>query len=158
MASLTPSFAKAVAHRGQPSFTIIKVVQIHKKIGNIEVKNITKLSKTRVHTKSVKKQIHQATNMHNNLTGIASYYGPGFNGKKTSSGEIFNQNAMTAAHRTLPMHSKVKVTNLKNNKSVIVRINDRGPWIHNRIMDLSKGAAKVLNIDGIQRVSISMAN
>ena len=158
MASLSPSFAKAVDHRGQPTFTIIKVVQIHKKTGNIAVKNITKLSKTHSNKKPVKKQLHTGANSHNNLSGIASYYGPGFNGKKTASGELFNQNAMTAAHRTLPMHSKVKVTNLKNNKSVIVRINDRGPWIHNRIMDLSRGAAKALNIDGIQKVSISMAD
>lgn len=76
--------------------------------------------------------------------GIASYYGPGFHGKKTASGEIFNQNALTAAHKTLPLGSYVTVTNLNNCKSVRVKINDRGPYIKGRIIDLSAGAATVL--------------
>lgn len=73
--------------------------------------------------------------------GIASWYGPGFHGKKTSNGEIYNQNALTAAHKTLPMNTILKVTNLNNNRQVTVRVNDRGPFAHNRIIDLSKGAA-----------------
>lgn len=74
-------------------------------------------------------------------TGIASWYGPGFHGKKTSNGETFNTNAMTAAHKTLPMNTMVKVDNLENGKSVIVRINDRGPFVAGRIIDLSNKAA-----------------
>lgn len=73
--------------------------------------------------------------------GIASWYGPGFHGKKTSNGETYNQNGLTAAHKTLPMNTILKVTNLNNNRQVTVRVNDRGPFAHNRIIDLSKGAA-----------------
>lgn len=79
-------------------------------------------------------------------TGIASWYGPGFHGKRTANGEIYNQNAMTAAHKTLPLSTVVKVTNLENKKSIIVRINDRGPYYGNRILDLSKKAAEMLGV------------
>lgn len=80
--------------------------------------------------------------------GTASWYGPGFNGKPTASGEKFNQSAMTAAHKTYPFGTVVRVTNLSNGRSVQVRINDRGPFVKNRIIDLSQGAAK--KIDMIQ--------
>lgn len=88
--------------------------------------------------------------------GIASWYGPGFHGRKTASGERFDQNMLTAAHPTLPIPSYVRVTNLKNSKSVIVRINDRGPFHNNRIIDLSKAAAKKLGFihAGTARVKI----
>jgi rare lipoprotein A len=76
-----------------------------------------------------------------NQCGGASWYGPGFNGKKTASGERFNQNAMTAAHRTLPLGTVIKVTDQRTGKSVKVTINDRGPFSGGRIIDLSKGAA-----------------
>lgn len=76
------------------------------------------------------------------VKGVASYYGPGFHGNKTANGERFNMHDMTAAHKTLPFNTKVKVINLDNGKSVIVRINDRGPFKKGRIIDLSKGAAK----------------
>src|SRR3954462_10887891 len=69
--------------------------------------------------------------------GEASWYGPGFHGKYTASGEIFNQNDLTAAHPTLPMPSLVRVTNLATGRSLIVRVNDRGPFKSNRIIDLS---------------------
>ena len=77
-------------------------------------------------------------------TGKASWYGPGFHGKKTSSGERFDMNTLSAAHRTLPIPSYARVTNLSNGKSIVVRINDRGPFHGNRVMDLSKAAAKEL--------------
>ncbi len=77
-------------------------------------------------------------------TGRASWYGAQFHGKRTSSGEKFDMNALTAAHRTLPIPSYVRVTNLSNGRSVIVRVNDRGPFHGSRIMDLSKGAAQKL--------------
>ncbi|MDC3172881.1 septal ring lytic transglycosylase RlpA family protein, partial [Alphaproteobacteria bacterium] len=67
-----------------------------------------------------------------NNTGIASWYGPKFHGKLTANGEIYNQYALTAAHKTLPLPSAVKVTNLQNNKSIILRINDRGPFVNDR--------------------------
>ncbi|TDR32975.1 septal ring lytic transglycosylase RlpA family protein [Hydromonas duriensis] len=75
-------------------------------------------------------------------TGVASYYGPGFHGRRTANGETFNMNAMTAAHRTLPFGTKLKVTNLNNGQSTIVRVNDRGPYVGGRIIDLSVAAAK----------------
>ncbi len=81
-------------------------------------------------------------------TGYASYYGDEFNGRKTANGEIFRQSNLTAAHKKLAFGTKVKVTNLSNNKSVTVRINDRGPFVAGRIIDLSKSAAKKIDMVG----------
>jgi rare lipoprotein A len=81
-----------------------------------------------------------------NQCGRASWYGPGFNGKQAASGEKFNQNAMTAAHKTLPFGTVVKVVDQNTGKSVQVRINDRGPYHGGRIIDLSKAAALKLGI------------
>lgn len=78
--------------------------------------------------------------------GVASWYGRQFHGRKTASGERYNMNAMTAAHRTLPFGSIVKVTDAVSGKSVFVKITDRGPYHGNRIIDLSRGAAKKLGI------------
>ena len=80
-------------------------------------------------------------------TGIASWYGPGFNGKRTANGEVYDQNALTAAHRTLPMPSIVQVTNLENGRAIKVRINDRGPFARSRIIDLSQRAAQLLDFE-----------
>lgn len=89
-------------------------------------------------------------------TGKASYYGAQHHGNKTASGERFDQNALTAAHRTLPFGSRVLVTNLRNDKTVVVRINDRGPFARGRIIDLSKRAAEQLDMlrDGVVPVSV----
>jgi rare lipoprotein A len=78
-------------------------------------------------------------------TGIASWYGPGFHGKRTANGEIYDQMELTAAHRTLPMPSMVRVTNLENGRSLVVRVNDRGPFKNGRIIDLSYRAAQLLD-------------
>lgn len=80
-------------------------------------------------------------------TGRASWYGPGFHGRRTANGEIFNQNAMTAAHRTLPFGTRIRVTNLRNNRQVTVRVNDRGPFTGGRILDLSAGAARAIGLE-----------
>jgi len=80
--------------------------------------------------------------------GIASWYGKGFHGKPTASGEIYNMYDMTAAHKTLPLGTEVMVTNLENNRSVKVMINDRGPFAKNRIIDLSYAAAKAIGMVG----------
>ncbi len=80
--------------------------------------------------------------------GTASWYGPGFHGKKTSNGETYNQKGYTAAHKNLPLPSYLKVTNLENGRRVIVRVNDRGPFHGSRIIDLSEGSAKALNMTG----------
>ena len=86
--------------------------------------------------------------------GTASWYGPGFHGKKTASGNRFNQHALTAAHRHWPLGTRARVTNLKNGKAVTVTINDRGPYHGGRVIDLSRAAAQRLAMDGTARVSI----
>jgi rare lipoprotein A len=91
--------------------------------------------------------------------GTASWYGPGFHGRKTARGERFDQNKLTAAHRSLPLDTVVKVTNLDNGKAVKVAINDRGPYVGNRVIDLSRAAATKLDMtdDGTARVRIEVA-
>ncbi len=86
--------------------------------------------------------------------GDGSWYGPGFHGKRTASGEKFNENDITAAHPTLPMPSLVRVTNLSNEKSVIVRVNDRGPFHSNRIIDLSKKSAEMIDLKSTKPVRV----
>lgn len=81
-------------------------------------------------------------------TGIASWYGPDFHGKLTANGEVFDQNAVSAAHKTLPMPSVVRVTNLDNGRSLVVRVNDRGPFVNGRVIDLSRRASQLLGFEG----------
>lgn len=90
--------------------------------------------------------------------GIASWYGPGFHGKLTANGERYNQKAMTAAHKTLPLPTLVKVENLENGKSVVVRVNDRGPYSKGRIIDLTETAARRLDMldKGTAKVRVSV--
>jgi rare lipoprotein A len=78
--------------------------------------------------------------------GMASWYGPGFHGRRTASGETFNSSSLTAAHRYLPFGTRVRVTNLRNGRSVVVRINDRGPFSGGRVIDLSRGAAAIIGV------------
>jgi rare lipoprotein A len=87
----------------------------------------------------------------------ASWYGPGLDGHPTSSGEVYHQQALTAASRTLPIGAHAKVTNLKTGKSVVVRINDHGPFVHGRGIDLSRAAAKKIGIDhhGVAKVAVT---
>jgi rare lipoprotein A len=96
-----------------------------------------------------KKSVHKEV-------GEASWYGPGFQGQETANGETFDQKEMTAAHPTLPMGTKAKVTNLENGKQVNVRINDRGPYAEERVIDLSRAAAKKIDMeaDGTTQVKI----
>lgn len=88
--------------------------------------------------------------------GIASWYGPRFHGRRTANGEIYNQNEFTAAHRTLPFNTLVRVENVSNGKSVVVRINDRGPYIGDRIIDLSKKAAQQLDMVSIGTTEVNL--
>ncbi len=92
------------------------------------------------------------------LEGVVSYYAHDFHGKQTSNGETFDMHALTAAHRTFPFGTKVRVTSLENNKTVIVRVNDRGPFKEGRIMDLSMGAAKEIDLilNGTARVRLEV--
>ena len=92
------------------------------------------------------------------VVGIASYYAAKFHGKRTASGEKFSQKVLTAAHLTLPFGTLLKVTNLQNMKSVIVRVNDRGPHVRGRIVDLSKAAAELIGLrhTGTARVELQI--
>lgn len=92
--------------------------------------------------------------------GVASWYGPGFHGKKTANGERYNQNAMTAAHKLLPFNTDIRVTNLDNGRSTVVRINDRGPFVANRVIDLSRRAAEQIDMigSGTARVRLEAVN
>ncbi len=91
-------------------------------------------------------------------TGIASFYGvgDGFHGKRMANGQRFNTYSLVAAHRTLPFGTKVKVTNLKNKKSVLVTIGDRGPFFHGRIIDLSYAAKNAIGMGGTAPVSLQV--
>ncbi len=92
------------------------------------------------------------------FSGKASWYGPGFHGRLTANGERYNQNAMTAAHKYLKFGTRVKVTNLHNGRSVVVRINDRGPFVKGRVIDLSAAAARTLNMmhSGVAPVTVTV--
>jgi rare lipoprotein A len=91
-------------------------------------------------------------------TGIASWYGPGFHGKATANGDVYDQNDLTAAHKTLPMPSVVRVTNLENGRSIVVKINDRGPYARGRILDGSRRVAQLLGYEqkGTARVRVQI--
>lgn len=100
------------------------------------------------------KQVHHK--IVHKMSGTASWYSYQASNRshKTASGELFSPNKHTAAHRTLPFGTKVKVTNMKNQKSITVTINDRGPFVKGRIIDLSKSAAKAISMDGVQKVNL----
>lgn len=101
---------------------------------------------------------HPAANSRYDESGIASWYGAKFDGRKTANGEVFDMNTLTAAHKTLPMPTKARVTNLENGRSIIVRINDRGPFVAGRIIDMSKAGALALGfmLQGTARVRVEV--
>lgn len=105
------------------------------------------------------KQYRPQVNKHYEEIGMASWYGAkdGFHGKRTANGDTYNKKMLTAAHRTLPMPSMVKVTNLKNNKSLIVMVNDRGPFRKDRIIDVSEKAAEILGFkaQGVAKLKVT---
>lgn len=92
------------------------------------------------------------------ITGSASWYGGKFHGRTTANGERYNMHEMTAAHRTLPFGTKVRVINERNGKAVVVRINDRGPFVGKRVIDLSRGAAQAVGMidQGVARVKLEV--
>ncbi|MEA2781867.1 MAG: rare lipoprotein, partial [Rhodospirillaceae bacterium] len=101
---------------------------------------------------------YPAVNYDYDETGVASWYGPGFVGNATANGEVYDQNAMTAAHKTLPIPTLVRVTNLENGRQIQLRINDRGPYRNNRIIDLSRRGAQLLGMEanGTARVRVQV--
>ncbi len=102
--------------------------------------------------------LHNLPNNIVTVTGFASFYADDFNGKQTANGETYNMYELTAAHRTYPFNTMIRVVNLSNNKTIIIRINDRGPFVDGRIIDLSLGAAIQLDMDdtGIQEVRLEI--
>lgn len=106
------------------------------------------------------KKSHQTAVHHRSTSGaysgLASWYGGKFHGRKTANGERFNQNALTAAHKTLPFGTRVRVTNVNNGRSVVVRINDRGPYVRGRVIDLSRAAASRIGVSGVSRVRLTV--
>jgi len=88
------------------------------------------------------------------IKGEASYYGPGFHGKQTASGEIFDQDDFTCAHKSLPFGTKLKVVRVDNGSSVVVRVNDRGPYVDGRILDLSVAAGKKIGLDKVGHAEV----
>ena len=110
-------------------------IKFHKT--NLETNNIEQLNEAQTEPLKIARTIYR---------GKASWYGPGFHGRLTANGERYNQYAMTAAHKSLPFGTRVKVTNLNNNLSVVVRINDRGPFIRGRVIDVSAAAAQNLGM------------
>ena len=89
------------------------------------------------------------------IEGEASYYGPGFDGKQTASGEIFDQDDYTCAHKTLPFGTKLKVVRKDNGESIEVRVNDRGPYVGDRILDLSAAAGKKIGLDKVGHATVT---
>ena len=90
------------------------------------------------------------------IAGVSSWYGPNFHGKLTANGEVFDQYGVTAAHKTLPLGTVVRVTNIDNGKSIILRINDRGPYVGNRILDCSYGAATKLGFKDLGTANVEI--
>lgn len=90
--------------------------------------------------------------------GKATWYGGKFDGRKTADGETYNENELTCAHRTLPLGTLIRVTNLQNNRSTVVRVTDRGPWVKHAILDLSHAAARKLGFTGTAQVRIDKVN
>ncbi|SUT95040.1 septal ring lytic transglycosylase RlpA family protein [Actinobacillus lignieresii] len=126
------------------------------------VKNAALTAKARankialVKKRSLKEQ-HKHTARSHYQSGVASYYADKFNGRRTANGERFSNSAMTAAHKTLPFGTLVEVTNTRNGRSVVVRVNDRGPYAHARVVDLSKAAARQLGMHGSGTAHVKLA-
>jgi rare lipoprotein A len=130
-------------------------------LGAAQGPNISEATPAPISSVRIKPEIRkQAGKQKAYQIGTASWYGENFEGKPTASGEPYDMYDMTAAHLTLPMGSYVRVTNLRNGKAVVVRVNDRGPIVPGRIIDLSYGAAQALQFrqKGLQRVRLDLIN
>lgn len=115
------------------------------------VSSTAKSVKKRVH-KPTKKQQHKAAH---HQTGVASWYGGRFHGRRTANGERYNKFEMTAAHKTIPFGTWVEVTALRTGRKIVVRINDRGPFVRGRVIDLSRGSARKLGMHGVAHVRLA---
>lgn len=137
-----------------------EINRIYKNTSNSEIRNSKAMHRATLRSYTVfGKRYHPfIANINDQFRGIASWYGPKFHAKKTSNGETYDMYALTAAHKTLPMNTVVRVDNLENGKNVIVRINDRGPFVDGRIIDLSNTAAYAIDMvkKGTARVKVTV--
>jgi rare lipoprotein A len=149
---LTSNMALAKKPVSKTRHVSVIEVHSHNKGNNLKVidKN-SKLSKHNINKPGATPRAYKAT-------GMASWYGYQHKGKVTAMGTRFNPMSLTAAHRTLPLPSKVRVTNLMNHKSVVVMITDRGPYAKGRLIDLSLASARAIGIDGVGKVEVEVIN
>lgn len=150
---ITGCSQKSTVHRADIS-------KVYKNNSDKNIRNSKAMHRATLRSYSVfgKRYYPMVANLGDEFTGIASWYGPSFHAKKTSNGEIYDMYAMTAAHKTLPMNTMLRVDNLENGKSVVVRINDRGPFVAGRIIDLSNTAAHKIDMvnNGTAKVKIKV--
>lgn len=141
-------FFTGCSSKREPLADLSTINKFYKNSSNGEIINTKSMHKYTLRPYSVYgiKYYPFVANIGDKFTGIASWYGPDFHSKKTSNGEIYNMYALTAAHKTLPMNTMLRVDNLENGRSVIVRINDRGPFVSGRIIDLSNKAAHAIDM------------
>lgn len=155
--SCTPAPRYNSTAKNKPVKTKKQHADISKSNNSVREKSNSNSSKTKSNSKNKKKQpkfnVDKKT-----YKGLSSYYGKQFHGKLTANGEVYDMYGLTAAHKTFPLNTICRVTNLSNNKSLILRINDRGPYVGNRILDCSYGAAKKLDflIEGVTEVKIEI--
>ena len=154
----TKNAAEVTVEKEKASQESVMVTNLNTIYQNKE-ENLNVNSKNKAVADTFEKVIEEREKYTHFQTGMASYYGGSWHGKKTANGEIFNENSLTAAHKTLPFGTKVKVTNLDNGKSVVVRINNRGPYSKGRVIDLSKVAfSKIASTSkGVTRVKLEVA-
>ena len=154
----TKNAAEVTVEKEKASQGSVMVTNLNTIYQNKE-ENLNVNSKNKEVSDTFEKVIEEREKYTHFQTGMASYYGGSWHGKKTTNGEIFNENSLTAAHKTLPFGTKVKVTNLDNGKSVVVRINNRGPYSKGRVIDLSKAAfSRIASISkGVTRVKLEVA-
>ena len=154
----TKNAAEVTVEKEKVSQESVMVTNLNTIYQNKE-ENLNVNSKNKAVADTFEKVIEEREKYTHFQTGMASYYGGSWHGKKTANGEIFNENSLTAAHKTLPFGTKVKVTNLDNGKSVVVRINNRGPYSKGRVIDLSKAAfSKIASTSkGVTRVKLEVA-
>ncbi|MCS7217673.1 MAG: septal ring lytic transglycosylase RlpA family protein [Thermus sp.] len=154
------SAALAQTHTVQKGDTLFAIAQAHG-LSVAELKRLNGLTSDRIYPGQVlrlgPKAAQEATPTSRRVqVGLAVWYGPGFHGRRTASGERYDMHALTAAHPSLPFGTRVRVTNLKNGRSVVVRINDRGPFGGRYIIDLSYAAAKAIGALSATRVRVEV--
>ncbi|WGE31784.1 septal ring lytic transglycosylase RlpA family protein [Actinobacillus genomosp. 2] len=157
---LTFGSLNSVAATKHAKTSVIKKHIVSKTAKKAVKQTALKAKKTAKTVKKSLKEQHKHTARNHYQSGVASYYADKFNGRRTANGERFSNAAMTAAHKTLPFGTLVEVTNTRNGRSVVVRVNDRGPYAHARVVDLSKAAARQLGMHhhGTAHVKLAVLN